>query len=75
MHLIFILFIGNSSALVGSTFGGTWKDPGGVFFQFAVKRALRQDQIVHLEPGGETSIYCLLQQIVGRFAGQEKRSQ
>ena len=48
MHLIFTLFI-NSSALVGSEFGGTWEeDPGGVFFKFTVKRALKQDQIVHM---------------------------
>ena len=35
--------------LVGSTFGGTWEDPGGGFFKFAVKRALKQDQTVHME--------------------------
>ena len=32
--------------LVGSDFGGTWEDPGGGFFKFAVKGALKQDQIV-----------------------------
>ena len=42
-------FTYNSSALVGSEFGGTWEDPGGGFFKFAVKRALKQDQIVHME--------------------------
>ena len=34
---------------MGSTFGGTWEDPGGGFFEFAVKRAIKQDQIVHIE--------------------------
>jgi len=27
----------NSSALVGSTFGGTWEDPGSDFFKFTAK--------------------------------------
>ena len=49
MHLYFDFFIYNSSALVGSTFGGTWEDPGGGNFKFAVERALKQDQIVHME--------------------------
>ena len=49
MHLYFPLCTYNSSALVGSEFGGTWEDPGGGFFEFAVKRALKQDQIVHME--------------------------
>ena len=34
---------------MGSAFGAIWKDPGGGFFKFAVKRALKQDQIVHME--------------------------
>ena len=34
---------------MGSTFVGNWEAPGGVFFKFAVKRALKQDQIVHME--------------------------
>ena len=34
---------------MGSKFEGTWEDPGGDFFEFAVKRALKQDQIVHME--------------------------
>ena len=34
---------------MGSKFGDTWEIPGGGFFEFAVKRALKQDQIVHLE--------------------------
>ena len=41
--------------LVGSTFGGTWEDPGGAFFKFAVKRALKQDQIVHM--GGTFKLF------------------
>ena len=36
------------------------EDPAGIFFEFAVKTALKQDQIVHME--GETSSYSLLQQ-------------
>ena len=46
MHCFFTY---NSSALVGSTFGGTWEGPWGGFFKFAVKRALKQDKIVHME--------------------------
>ena len=34
---------------MGSEFGGTWEDPEGCFFIFAEKRALKQDQIVHME--------------------------
>ena len=34
---------------MGSTFGGTWEDPGGGLFKFTVKNALKQDQIVHME--------------------------
>ena len=53
-------FTYNSSALVGSTFGGTWEDPGGSFFKFAVKK------IFETRPnnpyGGETLSYSLLQQ-------------
>ena len=30
---------------MGSEFRGTWEDPGGGFFEFALKRALKQDQI------------------------------
>jgi len=39
----------NSSALAWSEIGDTWEDPVGGFFKFAVKRALKQDQIVHME--------------------------
>ena len=50
VSLIFTLLISyNSSELVGSEFGGTWEDPWGVFFEFAVKRALKQDQIVYMD--------------------------
>ena len=38
-----------TSALVGSEFGGTWEDPGGGFIKFAVERALKQDQTLHME--------------------------
>ena len=34
---------------MGSEFGGTWEDPGGAFIKFAVKRALKQDQTLHME--------------------------
>ena len=34
---------------MGSIFGDTWEDPGGGFFEFSVKRALKQDQIIHME--------------------------
>ena len=37
----------NSSALVGSEFGDTWEED--VFFEFAVKSALKQDQTLHME--------------------------
>ena len=42
---------------MGSTFGGTWEDPGGGFFKFAVKRALKQDQIVHMEGKLQVILY------------------
>ena len=42
--------------LVGSTLGGTWEDPGGGFFKFAVNRALKQDQIVDME--GKLLVIC-----------------
>ena len=45
----FFYFTYNSSALVGCKFGGTWENPGGVFFEFAIKRALKQDQTDHME--------------------------
>ena len=35
--------------LVGSEFGGTWEDPGGGFISFAIQRALKQDQTLHME--------------------------
>ena len=46
---MFSFFTYNSSALVGSEIGGTWEDPGGGFFKFSVKIALKQDQIFHME--------------------------
>ena len=33
-----------------------WEDPGDGFFEFAVKRALNQDQIVHME--GKLQVIC-----------------
>ena len=43
VHLYFD-FTYNSSALVGSVLGATWKDPGGDgFIKFTVTRALKQD--------------------------------
>ena len=43
--------------LVGSTFGGTWEDHGGGHFKVAVKRALKQDQIVHMEEKLQVILY------------------
>ena len=34
---------------MGSAFGAIWEDPGGGFFKFAVKRASKQDQTLHME--------------------------
>ena len=34
---------------MGSEFGGTWEDPEGGFIKFAVKRASKQDQTLHME--------------------------
>ena len=34
---------------MGSEFGGSWEDPGGGFIKFAVQRALKQDQTLHME--------------------------
>ena len=48
MHLYFY-FTYNSSALVGSAFGAIWEDPEGGFMKFMVKRALKQDQTLHME--------------------------
>ena len=57
MHLNYTYFTYNSSALVGSEFGGTSVDPGRVFFEFAVKRALKQDQILHMEGKHQAILY------------------
>ena len=32
-----------------STFGAFWEDPEGGFIKFAVKRASKQDQTLHIE--------------------------
>ena len=42
---------------MGSTFGATWEDPGGGFIKFAVTRALKQDQIVHMEVKFQVILY------------------
>ena len=42
---------------MGSKFGGTWEDPGDYFFEFAVKIALKQDQIVHMEGKLQVILY------------------
>ena len=44
-----VLNLSNSSALVGSSFGAIWEEPEGGFIKFAVKRALKQDQTLHME--------------------------
>ena len=48
MHLYYD-FTYNSSALVESTDGATWEDPEVGFIKFAVKRALKKDQTLHME--------------------------
>ena len=48
MHFDFY-FTYNSSAPVGSVFGAIWEGPEGGFINFAVKRALKQDQTLHME--------------------------
>ena len=57
VRLFFTLPTYNSSALVGSEFGGTWEDLGGCFSKFALKRALKQDQIVHMEGKLQVILY------------------
>jgi len=47
--LVFRFFTYNSSALVGPAFGAFWEDLEEGFIKFAVKRASKQDQIVHME--------------------------
>ena len=42
---------------MGSDFGGPWEEPGVDFFKFAVKRALKQDQIVHMEGKLQAILY------------------
>ena len=34
---------------MGSAFGTIWEDPEGGFIKFTVKRALKQDQTLHME--------------------------
>ena len=34
---------------MGSEFGAFWEDPEGGFIKFAVKRASKQDQTLHME--------------------------
>ena len=34
---------------MGSEFGAIWEDPEGGFIKLAVKRALKQDQTLHME--------------------------
>ena len=47
--LVFGFFTYNSSVLVGGPHLGVQEDPEGGFIKFAVKRALKQYQIVHME--------------------------
>ena len=53
--IVLATFTYNSSALVGSEIEGTCEDSGGGFFKFAVKRAFKQGQIVHME--GKSPIF------------------
>ena len=34
---------------MGSAFGAIWEEPKGGFIKFTVKRALKQDQTLHME--------------------------
>ena len=58
VHLYFY-FTYNSSALVGSAFGVTWEDPEGGFIKFAAKRALNQDQTLHMEEKLQIILYFI----------------
>ena len=42
---------------MGSEFGATWEDSGGGFIKFAVTRALKHDQIVHMEVKFQVILY------------------
>ena len=42
---------------MGYKFGGTWEDPGGSFFEFSVKWALKQDQIVNMDGKIQVILY------------------
>ena len=43
------------------------EDPGGVFFEFVVKRALKQDQIVHLEGKLQFILYFSRECVENRY--------
>ena len=47
---------------MGSAFGGTWEDPGGVFFLICSKKSFKTRP--NSPYGGKTSTYLLLQQRV-----------
>ena len=50
---------------MGSAFGGTGEDAGGVFLEVAVKRALKQDQIVHMEENLQVILYFSREGVYG----------
>ena len=67
-----LILLYKTSALVGSEFGGTWEDPGGGFIKFAVKRALKQDQTLHMEEKLQFILYFSTE--CAFFSCQEKCS-
>ena len=75
---MFWFFTYNSSTLVGSTFGGTWEDPGSGFIKFTVKRALKQDQIIHMEGKLQVICYfsreCLMLSFVDWWPGRSSKT-
>ena len=54
MYFYFTYYL---SALVGSAFGAIWEDPEGGFIKFAVKRASKQDQTLHIDGKLHVSLY------------------
>ena len=62
---------------MGSTFGGTWEDPGGVFFQIRSKKSIKtrpnisygikiSSYSIHTSAGGDIYGMSLLKVIVAK---------
>ena len=49
---------------MGSEIGDTWEDHGAGFFKFAVKRALKQGQIVHTEGKLQFILYFSMECVI-----------